>query len=182
MLAGSDHPNRTNHPGCLRSIVDEVNCIALAILIRNPSLTICLRGGRPQRPHKQGRVHRAETESIGEDSRFVPALAMRGTQAVVLHFPWIDDGLIAIGEFHSRVALASASQDFHALLERRVRPNLEFVQRPAADRMVHHRERVVRQAERPGDVLARRLERVGADHECGFAELFEGDAVMHTAR
>ena len=73
-------------------------------------------------------------------------------------------------------------QDSHALLERRTRPLLEFVQGATADRVVDHREPVVRNAEGPRDVAPRHLERVGADHQRGLAKLFERDAVMHTAR
>ena len=69
-----------------------------------------------------------------------------------------------------------------ALLECRLRPFLKLIDGSAADRMVDHGERIIRHTECARDVAARLFKRRGANHQRRFAQLFEGDAVMHTAR
>jgi hypothetical protein len=48
--------------------------------------------------------------------------------------------------------------------------------------MLDREERVAGQAEHAGDVARRDLERCGAQDDRALAELFEGDAVVQTAR
>lgn len=48
--------------------------------------------------------------------------------------------------------------------------------------MLDHCKLVVGQAHHTGDVLSGTFERGGANYQCGFAALLEGDAVMQTAR
>src|SRR5579883_825210 len=73
-------------------------------------------------------------------------------------------------------------QDGQGLLVRDLGARLEFRQRAAADRMLDRQERVVGQAEHPRDVARRDLEGCGAEDHRALAELFEGDAVVQTAR
>ena len=60
--------------------------------------------------------------------------------------------------------------------------NLDFRQRTAADWMFNHDKRIVRQPQHARDVLGRNLERLGTKDNGAFAELFEADAIMQTAR
>ena len=55
-------------------------------------------------------------------------------------------------------------------------------ERAAANGMLDREEGIVGQAEDTGDVAGRDLERRGAEHHRALAELFEGDAVVQTAR
>jgi hypothetical protein len=60
--------------------------------------------------------------------------------------------------------------------------HLDFGRRAAADWMLDHDKRIVRQAEHARNVFGRHLERFGAKHHGAFAELFKADAIMQTAR
>ena len=58
----------------------------------------------------------------------------------------------------------------------------DLIDRPATQRMLHHREAVVGQTHHTSDVSAGSLEWRGADDYRRFTALFKRDAVMHTAR
>ena len=63
-----------------------------------------------------------------------------------------------------------------------LRERFDFRQRPAADRVLDHDERIVRQAQHARDVVRSHLERFSAKHNSALAKLFEADAIMQTAR
>ena len=65
---------------------------------------------------------------------------------------------------------------------RDLRPRPELRQCAAADRMLHHQKRIIRQPHNSCDVSGRHLERFGAQNQRPFPKLFKADAVMQTAR
>ena len=81
-----------------------------------------------------------------------------------------------------RGALSSFQQDRQRLAIRILRPRLDLRELQAADRMIDHHERVIRQAHHARDISRSDFEGVGAQHHGAFAALFEGNAVMQTAR
>ena len=60
--------------------------------------------------------------------------------------------------------------------------HLDLRQRPAADRMLDHHERILGKPHHAGDILRGDLERFGAEHHGAFTQLLETDSVMQTAR
>ena len=60
--------------------------------------------------------------------------------------------------------------------------HLNLGQRAAADRMLDHHKRIVRQTKHARDILCRHLKRLRAQNHSALAELFEADAIMQTAR
>ena len=73
-------------------------------------------------------------------------------------------------------------QDGQGLLVGDLGPGLELGERAGADRVLDPGERVVGNAQDPGDVLGRHLKGCRADHHRPLAELLEGNAVVQTAR
>ena len=73
-------------------------------------------------------------------------------------------------------------QDGQGLLVGDLGPGLELGERAGADRVLDLGEGVVGKTQHAGDVPGRHLEGRGADHDGALAVLFEGNAVVQTAR
>jgi hypothetical protein len=77
---------------------------------------------------------------------------------------------------------SSLQEDRQSLPISDFRPHLEPRQCAAANRMLHHQKRIIRQSHNSCDVSCRHLERFGAQNQRPFSKLLKADAVMQTAR